>query len=105
MGVVTPLPGCTAARSKTVVLAVDDDPQVLRVLLRILDPTLYQVETAMTEAEAVRLAEETSPVFVLLDLHLSHPPRADGSYPDLKNSGINIIYIQCPYIWYSSCYF
>jgi DNA-binding NarL/FixJ family response regulator len=74
----SPFPGRMAAVSKTAVLAVDDDPQVLRVLLRILDPALYDVETAMTQEEALHLARTSSPAFVLLDLHLSYPPRADG---------------------------
>ena len=78
MNGVTILPVCEVKRTKTAVLVVDDDPQVLRVLLRILDPDLYQVETAMTPSDAVRLAVETTPAFVLLDLHLSKPPQADG---------------------------
>jgi DNA-binding NarL/FixJ family response regulator len=77
-GVVTVFPGRKAVTSKTSVLVVDDDPQVLRVLVRILDPTLYCVRTAMTQAEALFMAELASPSFILLDLHLSYPPCADG---------------------------
>lgn len=79
MGVIMPFPGRQASPPiKTPVLVVDDDPQVLRVLLRILDPSLYQVRTAMTQDEALFIADITSPGFILLDLHLSHPPSADG---------------------------
>lgn len=78
MGVVMPFPGCEKNPSKTTVLVVDDDPQVLRVLLRILDPALYQVRTAMTGEEALFIADLVSPGFILLDLHLSSPPSADG---------------------------
>ena len=74
----SPLPGGTVAVSRTSVLAIDDDPQVLRVLLRILDPAFYDVETATNQAEALRVVQASSPAFILLDLHLSYPPRADG---------------------------
>jgi DNA-binding NarL/FixJ family response regulator len=77
-GVVTVFPGPKTAAAKTSVLVVDDDPQVLRVLVRILDPALYCVRTAMTQAEALFMAELAMPSFILLDLHLSSPPAADG---------------------------
>jgi DNA-binding response OmpR family regulator len=78
MGVVMPFPRRKIPQSKTSVLVIDDDPQVLRVLLRILDPSLYSVRTAMTRDEALFIADIAQPDFILLDLHLSSPPRADG---------------------------
>ena len=60
-----------------IVLVVDDDPQVIRVLLRIMS-ACYQVETAMTIAEALENARGRPPAFILLDVHLSYPPVADG---------------------------
>ncbi len=71
-------PNNKTTATKTSVLVVDDDPQVLRVLIRILDPALYCVRSAMTEAEALFMAELAAPEFILLDLHLSSPPCADG---------------------------
>ena len=78
MGVVMPFPGCAAESTKTSVLVVDDDAQVIRVMLRILDPSLYRVRTAMTCEEALFVADLEKPGFILLDLHLSSPPCADG---------------------------
>ncbi len=89
MGVVMPFPGCGTTPSKTSVLVVDDDPQVIRVMLRILDDSLYRVRTAMTREEALFVAELEAPGFILLDLHLSSPPCADGlqCLQDLRAAG------------------
>ena len=76
MGTVLPFRNATA--SKTSVLVVDDDPQVIRVMMRILDRPLYQVRTAMNKQEALLIADAASPDFVLLDLHLSYPACGDG---------------------------
>jgi len=78
MGVVMPFPIREIPTTKTSVLVIDDDPQVLRVLLRILSPSLYRVRTAMSRDEALLIASIAQPEFILLDLHLSTPPAADG---------------------------
>ena len=77
-GDVVPFPGDKTVPHRTSVLVVDDDPQVLRVMLRILDRTRYQVRTAMTRDEALSIADVDSPGFILLDLHLSSTQCADG---------------------------
>lgn len=66
----------TATRLK--VLAVDDDPQIRRLLSRILDPNRFAVVCAAGFEEALLLVEQISPNAVLLDLHLSEKRTADG---------------------------
>ncbi len=63
-------------KPKETVLVVDDDPQVIRVLLRILEER-YRVVTAMT-IEAALEKMKCSPTFILVDVHLSYPPVGDG---------------------------
>lgn len=63
----------TAPKAK--VLVVDDNEMNLMVVQGLLEPTLVQVETALSGAQAVELAEETHYDLVLLD-HMM--PEMDG---------------------------
>ncbi len=57
------------------VLAVDDEPQILRTLRRNLSARGYEVMTAADGEEALDLAAESEPDVVILDLLM---PRMDG---------------------------
>jgi two-component system, OmpR family, KDP operon response regulator KdpE len=59
----------------TRVLVVDDEPQILRALVTNLRARGYDVRTAATGDEALRIAEETPPDVVVLDIGL---PAIDG---------------------------
>ncbi|WNG89740.1 response regulator [Mycobacterium sp. ITM-2016-00317] len=65
--------------SKTRVLVIDDEPQILRALRINLSVRGYEVFTAATGAEGLKLAAESKPDVVILDLGL----------PDL--TGIDVI--------------
>jgi two-component system, OmpR family, KDP operon response regulator KdpE len=71
------IPAGTA--SKTVVLVIDDEPQILRALRINLSARGYDVFTAATGAAALRVAAERHPDVVVLDLGL----------PDM--SGIDVL--------------
>lgn len=60
------------------ILAVDDEPQICRLIYRILNCGHYKVVTAVSAEEAVTLAIQHTPSLVLLDLHLSSTDAADG---------------------------
>ncbi len=64
--------------SRFKVLAVDDDPQVRRLMARILDPERFAVVCAAGFDEAIRLVEQITPDTVLLDLHLTHGRDKNG---------------------------
>lgn len=57
------------------ILAVDDEPQILKFLKPSLEAAGYEVLTAMTGAEALKIAATSAPDAVLLDLGL---PDIDG---------------------------
>ena len=59
----------------TRILVVDDNPEVRRGTMRLLEQAGYAVILAVTGEEALRLAEETRPDLVLLDVQL---PDLDG---------------------------
>jgi DNA-binding NarL/FixJ family response regulator len=56
---------------KKTVLAIDDDPQVRRLLFRILNCDRFSVTCAGNMEEAVFFISRATPQLVLLDLHLS----------------------------------
>jgi two-component system KDP operon response regulator KdpE len=60
---------------RPLILVVDDEPQIQRFLRPALTAAGYDVEQAVTGAEAVRLAEARAPSLLILDLGL---PDADG---------------------------
>ena len=62
----TPVP----VSAKTTVLVIDDEPQILRTLRINLSARGYQVLTAATGATALRIAAESRPDVVVLDLGL-----------------------------------
>lgn len=55
---------------KPTILVVDDDPLMLSIAARVLQEEGYQVETAGTGEEALRLAQEVEPDLLLLDVIL-----------------------------------
>lgn len=57
------------------ILVVDDDPAILRVLMRNLSARGFQVVAAATAADGIKLYAETHPDLVILDLGL---PDLDG---------------------------
>ena len=61
--------------SKTPVLVVDDDPQILKLLARGLAPVGLEVLKASTASEAIRIAGSETPALVILDVDL---PDQDG---------------------------
>jgi two-component system, OmpR family, KDP operon response regulator KdpE len=60
---------------RPLILVVDDEPQIQRFLRPALTAAGYDVEQALTGAEAIRLVETRAPSLVILDLGL---PDADG---------------------------
>jgi CheY-like chemotaxis protein len=64
-----------APRGASTVLIVDDDPDLVRVLETELHAEGVRVLTATTGEEALRLARQTHPTLILLDLNL---PGIDG---------------------------
>ncbi|MDT5314306.1 MAG: two-component system, OmpR family, operon response regulator KdpE, partial [Mycobacterium sp.] len=72
-------PTATATAPKTIVLVIDDEPQILRALRINLSARGYDVLTAATGTAALRLAAERRPDVVVLDLGL----------PDM--SGIDVL--------------
>ena len=56
------------------VLLIDDDPWVRSVLDELLRDEGYRVVRAATGGEGLRLAEQTRPAVILLDLHLPDTP-------------------------------
>jgi len=52
------------------VLAVDDQPANLVLLKKILEPAGFEVSEARSGAEALAVAQETTPDLILLDMHL-----------------------------------
>lgn len=63
------------SESGALVLVVDDEPAILRILKSTLKAAGYGVETAETGSEAVRMVARLSPDLILLDLGL---PDLDG---------------------------
>jgi DNA-binding response OmpR family regulator len=49
-------------------LVVDDDPQVFKIISRLLDPEKYRVETAQDGLEALEKIQEMHPELLILDL-------------------------------------
>jgi DNA-binding response OmpR family regulator len=60
---------------KANILAVDDEPHVIKLLKANLEPSGYRVITAADGEEAIRMVEQELPDLVLLDLML---PKLDG---------------------------
>ena len=63
------------SREKTLVLVVDDDPGVLKLVSRSLEAGGYQVVTAEDGETALQLVERENPSLVLLDIIM---PGMDG---------------------------
>ena len=61
--------------SKKVILAVDDEPNILMSIEFILDMEGYEVHTARDGDEALEVAERVRPDVILLDINI---PRKDG---------------------------
>lgn len=61
--------------SKKVILAVDDEPNILMSIEFILDMEGYEVHTARDGEEALEVAERVRPDLILLDVNM---PRKDG---------------------------
>lgn len=61
--------------SKKVILAVDDEPNILLSIEFILDMEGYEVHTARDGDEALEAAERIRPDLILLDINM---PRKDG---------------------------
>jgi DNA-binding response OmpR family regulator len=61
--------------SKKVILAVDDEPNILMSIEFILDMEGYEVHTARDGDEALEVAERVRPDLILLDINM---PRKDG---------------------------
>src|SRR3989449_6841224 len=57
-----------ASESGPVVLAVDDDPAVLRVIEALLTRNGYMVKTASTGAEALKILSQIVPAVLILDV-------------------------------------
>jgi DNA-binding NarL/FixJ family response regulator len=55
---------------RQVVLVVDDDPDLCRLVRCLLDPIGYDVYEALTAADALAVAARERPAVVLLDVHL-----------------------------------
>src|SRR5690242_16102065 len=68
--------GCVADRCSCRVLVADDDEQVLALIARIVDRAGFELTVATDGLEAVRLAEETRPDILLLDVNM---PGLSGS--------------------------
>src|SRR5262252_3063189 len=56
------------AFSKHRILVVDDDPQVYKIISRLLDPEKYEVEAAGDGPEALRKIKHNRPELLILDL-------------------------------------
>ncbi|MBF0491265.1 MAG: response regulator [Deltaproteobacteria bacterium] len=54
--------------AKHSVLVVDDDPQIFKIVSRILNPNRYEVEKAQDGEEALKKISKYKPVLLLLDL-------------------------------------
>lgn len=61
--------------SKKIILAVDDEPNILMSIEFILDMEGYQVHTARDGDEALEVAGRVHPDLILLDINM---PRKDG---------------------------
>ncbi|MBL8120835.1 MAG: response regulator, partial [Anaerolineae bacterium] len=59
----------------TYVIAVDDDPEVLDTLGRVLEREAYDVSLASSASEALALLEERAPDLAILDIIM---PGMDG---------------------------
>ncbi len=87
--------GAGCAPRKTV-LAIDDDPQVRRLLFRILNCDQFNVTCASSVEEALHFVSRIRTELVLLDFHLSSQETADGldCIKSLRNAGYsNPIYM------------
>jgi DNA-binding NarL/FixJ family response regulator len=58
------------AKTGSGVLVVDDDPDLCRLVKRLLEPLGYVVSEACTAGDALALADRERPALVLLDVHL-----------------------------------
>lgn len=61
--------------SKKIILAVDDEPNILMSIEFILDMEGYEVYTARDGDDALEVAERVKPDLILLDINM---PRKDG---------------------------
>ena len=61
--------------SKKIILAVDDEPNILMSIEFILDMEGYEVHTARDGDDALEAAEQVRPDLILLDINM---PRKDG---------------------------
>lgn len=80
------------------ILAVDDDPEILRLLEKRLRLVGYEVITTTNGNEAVDLARRELPNLVILDILM---PGMDGSevaaklYEDPKTKEIPVLFLTC----------
>lgn len=56
---------------KKIILAIDDDPMVLRVLTALLTP-VYDLRISKSAADALALMDQTPPDLILLDIEMPH---------------------------------
>jgi PAS domain S-box-containing protein len=70
-----PVPTNSSAKSGVTVLAIDDDPHILEMLVRHLTKEGYHVETASSGQEGLQRARELNPVAITLDVMM---PGMDG---------------------------
>jgi PAS domain S-box-containing protein len=78
---------------RTRVLAVDDDPQILRFLRRTLEEAGYHVHTIQDPAEIPAVLERESPDLVLLDLMLPGTSGFDVLERIRQTSGTPVIFL------------
>jgi CheY-like chemotaxis protein len=55
---------------KTTILVVDDEPDIVRIVTRIMESCDYEVVTAQDGFEALSAAQESKPDVIILDLNL-----------------------------------
>ena len=62
---------------KRTILVIDDDLFWHRLYIRLFDGTMYDVRTAVSCEDGVRMAEEHRPACILLDFHLNDGDAVD----------------------------
>ena len=72
-----PTPYRTSKPRRTV-LAVDDDPQIRRLVIRMLPPKRFSVTCVADGEEALKAAAQMNPDIVLLDIHLKGKSDDEG---------------------------
>ena len=64
--------------SQQVILIVDDDVQLVDSIKTLLESVGYQVLFAYQSRKGIKLAQETTPDLILLDVMFAGPPGPDG---------------------------